>query len=158
MAADPLELVDLADERPEVVADLRARYDAWFDDVSSTRPDNFAPPRIVLGARQAPEVHLTRQDWRRADGGRAQGSVGHWEVEVVGVHRYRARVRFPSGAQVQRVELRLGSRVWNAVPAPGATEHQFERLFLPAGPGSLRVTLDTAEGPRGPYQVIVTRS
>ncbi len=84
--------------------------------------------------------------------------MGVWEVQVVGVHRHRVRVRFPGGAQVQRVELRLGPRVWGAVPAPGATEHQFEGLFLPAGPGSLRVTLETSEGLRGAYQVIVTRS
>ncbi len=160
MAADPLELADLAAERPEVVADLRARYDAWFDDVCSTRPDNFAPPRIVLGAAQALEVHLTRQDWRRIgqDGGRAAGSLGEWEVQVVGVHRHQVRVRFPRGAQVRRVELRLGPRVWSAVPAPGATEHRFEGLFLPAGPGSLRVTLETVEGLRGAYQVVLTRS
>jgi len=156
MAADPLELVDLSAERPEVVAELKARYDAWFDDVRATRPDNFAPPRIVLGAPQAPEVHLTRQDWRRSkEGG---GSMGEWKVQVVGVHRHDVRVRFPKGAEVRSVELRLGARVWTAVPAPGATEHQFERLFLPAGPGSLRVTLETAEGPRGPYQVVLARS
>ena len=75
-----------------------------------------------------------------------------------GVNRHQVRVRFPRGVQVQSVELRLGSRVWTAVPAPGATEHQFERLFLPGGPGSLRVTLETAEGPQGAYQVVVSRS
>ena len=56
------------------------------------------------------------------------------------------------------IELRLGSQIWTAVPAPGATEHSFERLFLPAGPGSLRVILKTAEGLQGAYQVVVARS
>ena len=84
--------------------------------------------------------------------------MGEWKVQVVGLNRHQVRVRFPRGAQVRNVELRLGSRVWTAVPAPGATEHQFERLFLPAGPGSLRVMLETAEGPRGAYQVVISRS
>ena len=52
--ADPLEHVDRADQEPEVVARLLAAYDAWFDDVSSTRPDNYAPPRIMIGADQEP--------------------------------------------------------------------------------------------------------
>ena len=34
---------------PEIVAKLKAEYEAWFDDVGSTRPDNYAPPRIIVG-------------------------------------------------------------------------------------------------------------
>ena len=47
MAVDPLETRDVAAEHPEIVAQLRQRYEAWFRDVSATRPDNYAPPRIL---------------------------------------------------------------------------------------------------------------
>ena len=40
---------DVAAAHPDVVARMKAEYDAWFDDVSSTRPDNYAPPRIHIG-------------------------------------------------------------------------------------------------------------
>lgn len=42
MAADPYETHDVAAEHPEV-ADLQRRYDAWFDDVGSTRCRQLRP-------------------------------------------------------------------------------------------------------------------
>ncbi len=47
--ADPLEQNNLAASKPETLGQLRKAYDAWFDDVGSTRPDNYAPPRIIVG-------------------------------------------------------------------------------------------------------------
>ena len=49
MQADPLEMQDLAVKLPDRVAQLKKAYDAWFDDVGNTRPDNYAPPRIHVG-------------------------------------------------------------------------------------------------------------
>ena len=44
LQADPQQRNNLAATHPDVLVHLKAGYDAWFDDVSSTRPDNFAPP------------------------------------------------------------------------------------------------------------------
>ncbi len=157
MSADPLELTDLATEHPEVVAHLRATYDVWFDDVSLTRPDNYAPPRIHIGHPAAPEVCLTRQDWRRMrEGGWGGRSMGHWEVRVVEPGPFRVRVRFLDDMEPSRATLRLGSREWTAEPAAGAGEHVFEEVTLKPGPGRLEVELEDEEGICGPYQVIVT--
>ncbi len=160
MEADPGELVDLAAKRPDVVASLRAKYDAWFDDVSNTRSDNYAPPRIVLGAPEAPEVHLTRQDWRRSsgDGGWNRRSIGHWLVDVKAEGPYRVRVRFLEGLAIHRVVLRLGDVEVTAEVAEGRTEHTFEAVPLPVGPGRLETVLEDAEGFSGAYQLIVTRN
>ncbi|HLU48113.1 MAG TPA: arylsulfatase, partial [Planctomycetota bacterium] len=38
LGEDPGETRDLAKDRPEIVARLKSSYDAWFDDVSTTRP------------------------------------------------------------------------------------------------------------------------
>ena len=48
MEADPLEIQNIAEQHPDIVDRLRAAYDRWFDDVSSTR--GYDPPRIALGA------------------------------------------------------------------------------------------------------------
>ncbi|MEM6364284.1 MAG: arylsulfatase, partial [Planctomycetota bacterium] len=51
---DPGESDDLSEQYPDVVRDLRGQYQNWFDDVSTTRPDNFAPPRIIIGNAAEP--------------------------------------------------------------------------------------------------------
>lgn len=50
MLSDPLEMNDVADQHPDVVARMKREYEAWFRDVSSTRPDNYAPHRLELPA------------------------------------------------------------------------------------------------------------
>ena len=69
MEADPLESTDIAQQQPETVKDLLAAYDAWFDDVGSTRSDNYLPPRIVVGTPSESPTVLTRQDWRHGTWG-----------------------------------------------------------------------------------------
>src|SRR4051812_30894266 len=41
MESDPYELQDVVAKHPEIVAKLKAEYEAWFKDVGSTRPDNY---------------------------------------------------------------------------------------------------------------------
>jgi arylsulfatase/arylsulfatase A len=160
MNVDPGELNDLAARRPDVVATLRARYDAWFDDVSSTRPDNYAPPRILIGSDESPEVHLTRQDWRRTskDGGWNRRSIGHWLVRIVDRGPYRVRIRFLEELDVRRVTLRCGESEWTAEVSAGAHEHTFESVRLPRGSARLETLLEDPEGTSGAYQVVVTRT
>lgn len=107
--ADPLETTDLAADNPSLVDELRAAYDAWFDDIEATRPDPFAAPRIVIGAAGEGHVVLTRQDWRISDDGSADmgelagwmgTTPGWWEVDVVA----------PTSAIV---EVRLDAFAWS---------------------------------------------
>ena len=159
MQADPLELVDLAAERPGIVAQLRAGYDAWFDDVGSTRPDNYAPPRILLGAKEAPEVHLTRQDWRRSGsrGGWNKRSMGHWELEVLDEGPYQLRIRFLDDLLVRHATLRLGSLEQDVAVAENASELTLDSIRIEKGPARLQIVLTDDAGTSGPYQVIITR-
>jgi len=92
--ADPGEQTDLAADRPDVVRDLKRRYTAWFEDVSNTRPDNYAPPRIVIGAEAQPLTHLTRQDWRvDSQSTWADRDRGWWLLCAQRAGRYRIEVR-----------------------------------------------------------------
>ncbi|MEM9481559.1 MAG: arylsulfatase [Verrucomicrobiota bacterium] len=77
---DPKESKNLVTEKPKVFQRLKADYEAWFADVSSTRPDNYAPPVIIVGTEHENPTPLTRQDWRGTSWG--AGAMGHWVVQV----------------------------------------------------------------------------
>jgi arylsulfatase/arylsulfatase A len=157
MEADPLELEDLADERPEVVAELRVAYDAWFDDVSHTRPDNYAPPRIVVGSPHEKVTVLTRQDWRHTKGRPwAPDSNGHWELEVATTGEYDVRLRFPPMEGTGTALLRLNDDTRTADLARGSDGHVFEAVPVEAGPLRLQANLERGGDTRGPWQVDVT--
>jgi len=159
MQEDPLETTDLAAERPDLVADLAARYDRWFDDVSATRPDPFAPPRIVIGSAASPAVHLTRQDWRKTGkgGGWEASAQGVWHVDVVHPGPYRVRVRFTRSAEPTAVRLQCGAVVLERQVDPGAREVVLEDVRLEVGPaGLVCAVLETARTV-GAYQVLLER-
>lgn len=110
---DPSETTDIAAELPELVAELRAAYDVWFDDIITSRPDPFAAPRIIVGAPDQHHTVLTRQDWRIDDGLADMGELagwmgttaGWWEVQIARVEKLRVR---PA-----KVEVRLDAFAWS---------------------------------------------
>ncbi len=174
MQADPLEQQDLARLRPDVVAGLQHDYDAWFDDVSSTRPDNYAPPRIHLGHPSAPRTTLTRQDWRVGvdDGGWTPLSKGHWRVDVLHSGPFDVAVQPLANSQPTRVTLSVSSsdgshQSWvvplhDGDPGAEAFRYRLKGVELPPGPASIEVSVnvptDTGESKLiGPYQVRITR-
>jgi arylsulfatase/arylsulfatase A len=174
MLADPLEQRDLAEEFPEVLLDLQRAYNAWFDDVSSTRPDNYAPPRIHLGHASAPRTVLTRQDWRigRKDSGWTSNSRGHWEVDVVNTGPFEVAVQPLARNKPLSVRLKLTSEEGESLLDLPMSAEGFEGgtfpfrisgLELPLGPASLEVLVEVASDkptPKtiGAYQVRVIRS
>jgi len=158
MEADPLELKDLAAEKPEVVAELRTAYEAWFDDVSHTRPDNYAPPRIVIGSPHETLTVLTRQDWRHTKGRPwAPDSNGHWELEAAATGEYAVHLRFPPTEVAGSATLRVNDEERTAEVPAGAEELSFEAVPLEAGPLRLQATLALGAETRGPWQVDVSR-
>ncbi len=58
ISSDPGETTNLADLHPEILKNLRAAYDSWFDDVKSTR--QFSPGLIHVGADAENPVYLCR--------------------------------------------------------------------------------------------------
>jgi arylsulfatase A-like enzyme len=157
MQSDSLELNDVAAQHPEIVARLKAQYDAWFDDVSSERQDNYAPPRIHLGtARENPTV-LTRQDWRGPRAGWTPQSLGHWEVHVAHAGPYDVRLRLGAANGARTAALQVGDKKWQREIAAGAGGATFEGIELPQGPVVLEVRIGPPDPPIGPHQVEVER-
>ncbi len=157
IATDPGESRDLAAERPDVVARLRKLYDQWFDDVGSTRPDNYAPPRILIGTPQENPVVLTRQDWRHVEGRPwAPDSNGFWMLKVARKQQYDVTLRFPAVTESAVAILTVGDATMRALLVAGATGHAFRGLTLPEGDADLRVTIASGEDERGPWQVEVS--
>ena len=162
MANDPLEMKDLAAERPEIVADLKRRYEQWFADVCATR--GFDPPRIHLGTTHENPVTLTRQDWRRVSSGNgwAPTALGHWEVTVATPGSYTIQCRFPP-EKVGRHDMPGTARLEVAgltrtVPLkPNAPGCRFDAVPLPRGDARLIVRLEHAGKVKGVYQIDVAK-
>lgn len=153
ITADASEQTNLASVKPEVVTSMRARYDAWFADVSGTR--GFAPVRISLGVFQENPVLLTRQDWRGA--GWAKADAGHWEVSVATPGRYDVTLIFDPADVARRATFSLGGQTREADIAAGTAEHRFEAVELHPDDGRVEARLDGSEAASGVRYVRVRR-
>jgi hypothetical protein len=140
---DPEEEHDVAAAHPEVVADLRSRYDAWFDDVSAA---GFEAPRIVIGAVGVDPVLLTRQDWHIDGGDGDMGELagwlpttrGWWDVDVVDGDRYDIDVlldpfTWSHPAFFRSITLSIDGVERELPWALQVTRYSFREVELPAG-------------------------
>ena len=135
---------------------MHADYLAWFKDVSGTR--GYAPVRIELGGTREDPTFLTRQDWRGPRAGWTPNDLGYWEVHVARAGRFEIRLhltprRFPTAAH-----LALGSDRHEHTLAPGASEHTFQDVAWPAGPGRLEAWVEGNGKSAGVLDVTVKRS
>lgn len=141
-AADPLEMTNLAAQKPEIVAALRQRYEAWFKDVTSAR-DYSVPSRIYVGAPQQKEVLLTRQDWRGQNADWSPKGIGHWFVDVRRAGDYAVTLRFAKTTQPATVRFALGAAKEEAQVPAGGTSISFPRVKLSPGPATVECALES---------------
>ncbi len=152
LTKDPGETTNLAAAHPKIVAELKAAYDHWLADVSSTR--GYAPVRFIAGTRFENPLQLNRQDWR---GPRAEwnqpNAIGHWEIAIAGQGLYDLTLRFPPFKATAEAEVRLGDAVQKVKIPAGA--RQCQALGLKPKPGPVRVeTILTGDGvTRGAHYV-----
>jgi len=159
MANDPLEMENVAQKYPEKVAELKQAYERWFRDVSSTRPDNYAPPRIYVGTPYENPVVLTRQDWRHTKGRPwAEDSNGHWLLHVANAGTYDVTLRFHSENAPGQAVLAVGGNEWKQPFSAKQTELAFQGLHLEKGDTTLQTTLSTDGTVKGAWQVDVART
>lgn len=153
LTVDPGEANDLAARHPDVVAELRREYDAWFADVSGEREHNYAPPRIRVGTPHEPVTVLTRQDWIPADGV-GWGHEGVWKLHVDAERTFDVTLVFRDERAVETASFATG------LAAPHV-EHlvlegarvTYGPVPFAAGPVDLRVVCEAGDGPFAPYQV-----
>ena len=137
--ADPGEQEDLAGQHPDVVADLRGRYEAWFADVQSTR--NFAPGMIRLGSDEEQPVVLCRYQDQTYEDGQPTG----WVVEIERGGRYEFTVNRGGETIATTMFARVNDSVTSVELAAGAVSATFE---LPAGEAVLDIWVQKPGRPR----------
>ncbi|MDM4017532.1 arylsulfatase [Roseiconus lacunae] len=158
LSQDPQQQSNLAARKPEVVERLKRDYEAWFDDVSSTRPENYAPPRIVIGTDHERETVLTRQDWRHAQG-RPWGkdSNGFWLLEAPQAGRYSVEVIVHRGQPAAKATIKAGPATGEVSIAADQRRGHLTTMELPKGKFKLSVDVVLGEATVGPHQVVLTR-
>lgn len=168
LAADRGQTNNVISDYPEVVAELKASYEAWWSSVSS-RFDEAV--RIPLGADEATEVELTAHDWHATEGevpwnhGKIKPdpkSNGYWLVDVKQAGRYEivlrnrpVGVRYAYEAGTARVVV--GAEEQAVMIDEGADSISLE-MTLPAGPTQIQTWIsEQKRGERGAYFVYVNR-
>ena len=174
--ADPGQTADLAEQHPEVVAQLRAAHEAWWDEVWP-QLDEYCP--ISLGNDAENPTRLDAFDvlgdvaWNQTHIRSAVRSSGVWQVNVERAGEYTFRLqRWPEelglpidaaleggGASipVREARLKLGDVERSAPVAPGERAVTF-RAPLEPGIGRLEAWFVREDGEmQGAYYVYVER-
>ncbi|MDG1894942.1 MAG: arylsulfatase [Fuerstiella sp.] len=155
---DPRQQNDVAKKHPEVFQRLKTGYETWFQDVSSTRPNNYAPPRIVIGTKHELRSVLTRQDWRHIQGKPWAGnSNGFWLLEAPQTATYELEVAFSSDHPAGRATITAGPLTKQLDIAASELRGHTTDIKLPAGKLKLAVDVVFNGKTQGPHQVILTR-
>lgn len=136
---DPGEQNNLADKNPKRVKALRKDYARWLKSVSTTREDNFAPPRISIGVKAEPVTDLSIQDWRVASGVRGWGNGGTWHVEIHSTGPYQLEVRFDHAPGARELEIQIGKKRFPARLNAGSKTLTIDDVTLPLGATTVRV-------------------
>lgn len=169
MSVDPGQATNVAAAHPEVVAKLRAAYEAWWP---SLEPAIQRYGHIVVGADDRP-VRFTCMDWHAPTVAEIPWDQSHinampavngwWKIEAARAGRYAITLRHKPAAaafplRATRARVRCGSVEASASVSAGATSVTL-RLDLPAGPARLDTELiDEAAGEsRGAFFVEVVR-
>ncbi|WP_248517976.1 arylsulfatase [Salinarchaeum laminariae] len=166
--ADPGQENDVADEHPDVVSELRQRYEDWWDDIGPF--EGYS--RIVVGTEEEDPVDLTCHDWHGCEavpwhqGQILEGNAanGFWALDVADPGEYDIELRrWPpesdapiDGVPADFTEMDYGSSggFWAAsaeTVAPdtaGIQLGQTERTRLVSeGVEAVTFTVDLDEGP-----------
>ena len=159
--ADPTQLQDVSDTNPEVVANLRERYQPFWERVSP----RMTPVSIDLGNPTDNPTELCSQDWRMAKENppwnfrqikKLPKVIGPWVVNVQKAGRFRITLRqFPRVANklvvAERAKIEIAGQTIEQPVEPGSKGVIFE-IDLPDGPTELVTYLyDKAGNVGGAY-------
>ena len=135
LTSDRSEMRDLKTQKPEIAAELRQAFDAWYADIMQS-PHLVDPPRIVLGTAAENPAVLNRNDAKGPPGIWAQEKLyGYWDVTVANAGKYDFAFHFhrpiPAGGELV---VRLGTTQRSHFPgdAPAQTQHIGQ---VPLAPG-----------------------
>ncbi len=159
LSEDPRQTNEISADYPEIFNRLKQSYEDWFTDVSSTRPDNYAPPRIVIGTEHEPSTVLTRQDWRHEAGGVwAYNSNGFWLLDAPEPGNYKVELILKAGHPAGEATISAGAVTTRIQIEADTIRGHFAELQLPAGKLKLAVDIEFNGKTQGPHQVFLTRT
>lgn len=151
---DSSERTDIAKRNPEIVEELLAEYESWFDEVTEER-DAKGIQRIYLGSTAQPEVNLSRFDW---GGPRviSKNELGHWRVKTE-AGRYEISLDLPEiqtdgAAHIKYQDVHVKTPI-----KKGQKKVVFENVSLPSGEGNFHAFFKIDRLARGPLFVDVKR-
>lgn len=158
LSSDPRQQKNVVAEFPQIAERLKTGYAAWFADVSSTRPNNYAPPRIVIGTDHETRSVLTRQDWRHNTGRPwAADSNGFWLLEAPTAREYQIEILFAGEHPSGTATILAGETSTQVEIAAEQPRGHLANIKLPAGTMKLAVNVVFDGKTQGPHQVILTR-
>ena len=155
LLTDPDESNNQFKKQAKIAARLKSDYEKWFDDVSSTRKNNYAAPRIIIGSQAELTTVLTRQDWRT--GGQGGPNRGIWKVKVEKQTEYNLEVILPNGIAKGEISLICGDKVYSKKFNSAENKRiKLNAIELPAGNADLKwLDSNQAENLLDPYQLII---
>ena len=136
---DPGEQTNVAASFPEEVTKLRDAYAQWLAKVSSTRPDNYQPPRISIGSPKEPVTDLSIQDWRVPPDATGWGMRGEWHVNVLQSGPYDLAVRFDHAPGSHTLDIQVGERRFQGNLMTKDTHLLIKNVELPIGKTKVRL-------------------
>lgn len=160
IVADPSQKKDVAAQHEDVVAQLRAGYEAWWQSLTPVF-DEYV--RIEVGSVENP-VSLMSHDWHTNNKGTPwhqnhvrSGYIGNgpWAIDVKKAGRYEVTLRrWPQHLQRAMGAVHAAIKVGEVTAAkdvkPDAASAAFV-VTLPAGPAMLRTTLRRDGKEHGAY-------
>jgi arylsulfatase A-like enzyme len=151
LASDPGEQHNVIEQHAGVAETMRKAYDAWFDDVGSTR--GYPAPKIIAGTQHENPVTLTRQDWRGPKAGWREDGVGYWDVDFATAGHYDVTLRMPALKQASTAKLQVGKLQKSQRLEAGAASVTFSGLQLPAGTHRVQGTFESKGQSAGVHYV-----
>ena len=169
--ADPGQLDDIAAERPQVMAELKAEYEAWWERIDERFDDDVYldvgsdaenPARITAHDWLPPLDQQNRVPWNQNHVRAAPDVNGTWNINVTQAGKYEFTLYQRDEPAQHPIEaatayLRVGgAEAEGPVPA-GAASVSFQ-LDLPAGETKMRSRFTTADGAsRGAFFIYAKR-
>ena len=170
MQADPGQLTDISGENPEVVAALRAEYDAWWDHIDDRFEQHV---HLDIGSDAENPARITAHDWLPPDDSvqvpwnqghvsRAPAVNGTWNIQVTRAGTYEFELyqrdkpaNFPIEANT--ATLRIGE-LEETVPIESGASSASIKMELPAGQTTMNSRFTTEDGTeRGAFYIYANR-
>lgn len=153
---DPSEINNIAKQNPDIVNDLLAKYEKWFDQVVYDRGYDW-PQRIYLGSKFENNVELSRFEWGGPSTiGNKGKHLGYWEV-FSNAAKYRITMRFQKVNKPAFAVLRYMGEEHRIPVNAGDTQIVFGEVSLAEGNGRFEAYLKSGSEETGVQFVNVDR-